>query len=77
MPFVDSQGQPLELMLYTTPTCAYCHRVLRRAGELGLQLPTRDASDAQAYADLLRIGGKGQVPCLVVNGRPSVMGSSH
>ena len=66
--FVDRQGQPLDLVLYTTPTCAYCHIVLRKAKQLGFELSQRDASEPAAYRELMLAGGMSQVPCLVVNG---------
>ena len=69
--FVDSQGEPLELTLYKFNSCPFCIRVMLQAKALGLSLPMRDTrKDAQARTDLVELGGKSQVPCLVINGEP-------
>ena len=60
-----------ELMLYYFPSCPYCRLVLDCLGRLDLEIPMRDIrSEAGARDDLLEIGGKGQVPCLVIDGKP-------
>ena len=60
-----------ELMLYYFPLCPYCHLVLDCLERLGLEIPMRDIqSEPGARDDLLEIGGKGQVPCLVIDGKP-------
>ncbi len=60
-----------ELMLYYFPTCPYCRLVLDCLDRLGRVIPMRDIqSETEARDDLLAIGGKGQVPCLVIDGRP-------
>lgn len=60
-----------ELTLYYFPSCPYCHLVLSCLERLGLEIPMRDIqSEAGARDDLLEIGGKGQVPCLVIDGKP-------
>ena len=46
-------------------------RVLDCLDELNLEIPMRDIrSEEGARDDLLEIGGKGQVPCLVIDGKP-------
>ena len=60
-----------ELTLYYFPSCPYCRLVLDCLGRLDLEIPMRDIrSEAGARDDLLEIGGKGQVPCLVIDGKP-------
>ena len=60
-----------ELTLYYFPSCPYCRLVLDWLGRLNLEIPMRDIrSEAGARDDLLEIGGKGQVPCLVIDGKP-------
>lgn len=60
-----------ELTLYYFPSCPYCRLVLDCLGRLDLEIPMRDIrSERGARADLLEIGGKGQVPCLVIDGKP-------
>ena len=61
-----------ELTLYYFPSCpitaAWYWIVWSR---LDLEIPMRDIqSEAGARDDLLEIGGKGQVPCLVIDGKP-------
>ena len=60
-----------ELTLYYFPSCPYCLLVLDCLGRLDLEIPMRDIqSEDGARDDLLKIGGKGQVPCLVIDGEP-------
>jgi glutaredoxin 3 len=60
-----------ELTLYYFPSCPYCRLVLDCLGRLGLEIPMRDIRlEPGARDDLLEIGGKGQVPCLVIDGKP-------
>ena len=60
-----------ELTLYYFPSCPYCRLVLDCLGRLDLEIPMRDIrSEPGARDDLLQIGGKGQVPCLVIDGKP-------
>ena len=56
------------MILYYRPTCPYCQRVLSFMRERDIQLELRDTSSADARAELVRIGGKSQVPCLVIDG---------
>ncbi|MFK7770467.1 MAG: glutaredoxin family protein [Mariniblastus sp.] len=60
-----------ELTLYYFPSCPFCHVVLDCLSRLGREIPMRDIqTEAGARDDLLKIGGKGQVPCLVIDGKP-------
>ena len=60
-----------ELTLYYFPSCPYCRVVLDCLGRLGREIPMRDIqTETGAQEDLLEIGGKGQVPCLVIDGKP-------
>jgi glutaredoxin 2 len=69
--FRDRSGRPLELVLYKYDACPFCVRVMQRAQQLGFDLPRRDTRrDDGARDELLRLGGKPQVPCLFVNGQP-------
>ena len=52
-------------------TCGYCARVLRVIDRLGLTIEMRDVRrDPQARAEAIAIGGKSQVPMLLIDGRP-------
>jgi len=57
--------------LYYKPTCPYCIKVLDAIAGLGLDISLLDLSrDDQARQTLRRVGGKTQVPCLLVDGVP-------
>ncbi len=55
--------------LYYKKSCPYCTKVLRFMEENGITLDLRDTLQPGNQNDLVRIGGKKQVPCLVVDGR--------
>ena len=58
---------PLEpgLILYQTATCPYCFRVRRALGKLGIRVESRNPGRNPSHRNqLLRGGGKLQVPCL-------------
>jgi glutaredoxin 3 len=60
-----------ELTLYHFAGCPYCQRVRNFLSENGIQIPMKDIHENPGYRDeLIKIGGKGQVPCLVINGKP-------
>ncbi len=56
-------------VLYFKPTCPYCRKVLAYMDGAGIELDQRDVNDAKNADDLVRIGGKLQVPCLVIDGK--------
>jgi glutaredoxin len=60
-----------DLTLYHFPSCPYCRVVLDCLNRLDLEIPMRDIrSEPGARDELLDIGGKAQVPCLVIDGKP-------
>lgn len=60
-----------DLVLYIRPTCPFCVRVLRFLEGSDLEVATRDiSSDPAAREELVSVGGKQQVPCLFIDGRP-------
>lgn len=60
-----------ELTLYHFPSCPYCKLVQDCIDRLDLQIPMRNIqTEVGAREDLIAIGGKGQVPCLVIDGKP-------
>ena len=62
---------PAELVLYKFDACPYCRKVARVIDRLGLAVSYRDTDeDYKAWGELKRIGGKEQVPCLLVDGKP-------
>lgn len=64
---------PHDLVLYYRPTCPFCVRVLKRMKDLGIEgaITLKNISDdEEAEATLISVGGKRQVPCLLIDGEP-------
>ena len=60
-----------KLELYIMPTCPYCRKVLLYMDQNGIDLPLRDITVDPGSRDFLkREGGKVQVPCLFIDGKP-------
>lgn len=53
------------LTLYMRPTCPYCHKVLEKMDELGIQAEHKDIAEAANAEELVKRGGMQQVPYLV------------
>ena len=59
-----------QLTLYYKPSCSYCQRVFSFMRTKNITLPLKDVvSDSKNYEELIKIGGKGQTPCLVIDGK--------
>lgn len=57
------------LALYHSPTCWYCAKVRQKLSDLKLDLELRDIGASNVFrSELVREGGKGQVPCLRIEG---------
>lgn len=56
--------------LYMKKTCPYCLKVLRFMEDNNITLDMRDILQPGNQNDLIRIGGKKQVPCLIIEGKP-------
>lgn len=57
--------------LFYKPTCPFCIKVLSFMTEHDIKLPLRDiSSDQDARSTLEQVGGKVQVPCLFIDGKP-------
>ncbi len=48
--------------LYILETCPYCKKVMRYLDENKIEYNKLDVSDVENYDNLLKIGGKAQVP---------------
>ena len=60
-----------ELELFMKPTCPYCIKVMNFMSENNITIPLRDiVADESAAETLITIGGKRQVPCLFIDGKP-------
>ena len=59
------------LTLYYIPTCPFCRKVLEFMNKKNIEMPLKDKSANPAYEkELVSIGGKSQVPCLIIDGKP-------
>lgn len=58
-----------ELTLYTMDTCSYCQKVLRFLKQNDITVPVKNTENSSYRQELLKIGGKTQTPCLVVDGK--------
>ncbi len=57
--------QTAQLTLYHFPACPFCHVVRRQITRLALKIELRDIQQSRVWhKELLRGGGKEQVPCL-------------
>ena len=65
MPYMENHT------LYYKKQCPFCQKVLRFMDDNKITMDTRDTLQPGNQNDLVRIGGKKQVPCLVINGKPS------
>ncbi|MCB1107366.1 MAG: glutaredoxin [Chlamydiia bacterium] len=58
------------LTLYIRHTCPYCQKVMAYLQSVNKTIPTKDiGKDPGAADELIKVGGKRQVPCLVINGK--------
>lgn len=57
------------LTLYYKRSCPYCHKVLRFMEENSINLDLRETTEPGNQQDLVAIGGRKQVPCLIIEGR--------
>ena len=59
-----------KLTLYHFESCPYCVIVRKFMAENNISIPMKDTQkDHRAQAELIKIGGKRQVPCLVIDGK--------
>ncbi|MGI6368445.1 MAG: glutaredoxin domain-containing protein [Anaerolineae bacterium] len=59
----------MDIVVYTTPTCAYCRQVVQYLGSLGIAFDQRDVSrDARAAEEMVRVSGQQGVPVTVIDG---------
>lgn len=59
-----------KLTLYYFDGCPYCGRVRQFIAENKIKIPMKDTHrDPAAREELIRVGGKAQVPCLVIDGQ--------
>ena len=60
----------MQLTLYHFVDCPYCQRVKDYLAQEGISIPMKDIREVPAYRqELIKIGGKAQVPCLTIDGK--------
>ena len=58
------------LTLYYMDSCPYCNKVLNYMKQSGISLPMKNVKENPLFhQELMKMGGKGQVPCLVIDGK--------
>ncbi len=62
----------MELKLYVFETCPYCRKVFREIEEEGrTDIEYHDIrKNEEDRLELIKVGGKQQVPCLFIDGNP-------
>jgi len=59
-----------EVVVYTTPTCGYCHQVKQYLAQREIPYSEIDvAADAQAAAEMVSLSGQRGVPVVVIDGQ--------
>jgi glutaredoxin 3 len=59
-----------EVLVYTTPTCGYCHQVKQYLSQRGVSHREVDvAADHQAASEMVRLSGQRGVPVVVIDGQ--------
>lgn len=59
------------LELYIMPGCPFCRKVLSYMERRGIDIPLRDIkANPNDRSTLQNVGGKVQVPCLFIDGKP-------
>lgn len=58
------------LTLFYKPTCPYCQKVLAYMQEQDIACNMKNTLEPGVRDELIAIGGKGQVPCLIIDGEP-------
>ena len=59
-----------ELVLYWRPGCPYCDDVTDYIKEHNIPVEMRNIQNEQYRKELIKVGGKQQVPCLIIDGKP-------
>lgn len=59
-----------DMFLYVKPGCPFCMKVDRFLEEAGIEIEHRSTLEGTNREDLIALGGKSQVPCLVIDGTP-------
>ena len=59
----------MSVVMYTTPTCGFCHMAKEYLGQKNVEFETKDVTmDANAYQEILDKSGQLGVPVIDING---------
>lgn len=56
--------------MFFKPTCPFCLKVIDYIEINEIKVDLTDINDNVNASDLVKIGGKRQVPCLLIDGKP-------
>ncbi len=60
----------MSVVVYTTPTCGFCHQAKQYLQQRGVPFVESDVSrDRQAAAEMVRLSGQQGVPVIVIDGQ--------
>lgn len=60
----------MKVVIYTTPTCAYCHQAKQFLSRQGIPFVEKNvAADRRAATEMVRISGQQGVPVITVDGK--------
>jgi glutaredoxin 3 len=63
----------MDVTIYTSPTCGYCHQAKRYLADRGVAFAERDVSvDRAAAEEIMRLTGQMGVPVIVIDGHPVI-----
>jgi glutaredoxin 3 len=63
----------MSIVVYTTPTCGYCHQLKTYLRQRGVPFTERDVSrDRQAAMEMVNVSGQQGVPVTVIDGQAVV-----
>jgi glutaredoxin-like YruB-family protein len=63
----------MNVTLYTSPTCGFCHQAKAYLNQKGVRCVEKDISvDASAREDMVKLTGQMGVPVIVVDGQPII-----
>ncbi len=70
--FVEKEQDLLkkELVLYYKPHCPYCIKVIDFMKKNHIEFQLKDTQNEKNNEELIKAGGKKQVPCLFINEAP-------
>lgn len=66
---ISEKKSSYNLILYMNPKCGYCKKVTDYLNQSKRSVAMKNTQDLEVRAELTRIGGKPQIPCLVINGK--------